>query len=768
MTLVLGSVAFFLSGFAALIYQIVWQRLLVLPIGADVYSTTIIVGAFMAGLGCGSLAGGHLADRLTRTRCVVMFIAAELAVGAFGMASRRIFYDWMYLGLGGVSIGPIAVAVVVFSSVIWPTFWMGMSLPLLARAVSRSVSGAAGQIGLLYGLNTLGAATGAFATTWILFPALGLAGSIWVAVALNALAAVAAAGLAVRTDSGGETPAPVASALEDRPHPAGTVAWPFPVWAGLYAIAGFQALSLEIIWFRLLGVMVKSSAFTFGTLLTIYLGGLGLGAALASVALRNVRRPGRAFLLLQGFVAVYAGASVLALDAWLGRSAFLAPFWTYFGSYEPLDAVGAFASFRTGAGSPADRAQFIRLYLLLPAMLVGPPTIAMGASFPLVQRIALLDVGHIGRRVGTVLLANIAGSTLGSILTGWVALTYLGSSGSLKLVTATAALFLGLAVKAERQVPGRWTTPAALAVASLVLVFTLQLPSGPRLWARLHGATPQRIVVSEDASGVSVLKAEGGRAIVFVNGIGQSWIPYGNIHTALGALPAFIHPAPRSAVVIGLGSADTVYAVAGRPELARVTCIEIIRPQLATLKEWKRRTEYPGLAGLLSDPRIEHVNGDGRAYLMRSARPFDIIEADALRPASAYSGNLYSIGYFELLRSRLAPGGLAVSWAPTRRVHDTFTQVFPHALSFGDIIVGSTSPIRFDPTEIRARLDAPGVQDYYSRAGIDINDLLAPYLNGSPRSVGGAGRGRADVNEDLFPRDEFGVPYRHNDKGTER
>ena len=125
---------------------------------------------------------------------------------------------------------------------------------------------------------------------------------------------------------------------------------------------------------------------------------------------------------------------------------------------------------------------------------------------------------------------------------------------------------------------------------------------------------------------------------MFLNGIGQSWIPYGNIHSVLGALPAFIHPHPRSAVVIGLGSADTVYSLAGRPELARVTCIEIIGPQLATLREWARRTADPGLVSVLSDPRVTHVNGDGRAFIMRSPRRFDIIEADALRPTSAYSG----------------------------------------------------------------------------------------------------------------------------------
>jgi spermidine synthase len=769
MTVLLGSIAFFLSGFAALVYQIVWQRLLVLPMGADVYSTTIIVGAFMAGLGCGSLAGGHIADRLARRRCLFLFIAAELAVGAFGLVSRYLYYDWMYFSLGSLSIPPVGMAGLVFLSLIWPTFWMGVSLPVLGRAVARSLEGAPRHVGLLYGLNTLGAATGAFATTWMLFPALGLAGSLQFAAALNALAAVAAGLMAAldRNDAGIPTPAVtddggiVTGKGGSRAAPtleAG--AWPFMAWAGLYAIAGFQALSLEIVWFRLLGVMVKSSAFTFGTLLTIYLAGLGAGAAVASVFLGSVRRPGRTFLLLQAFVGLYAGASLFLLVSMLPRSPALAAFWTYFGSYEPLDAASAFASLWHGGGQAGDRAQFFRLYILLPAVLVGPPTIAMGASFPLLQKIALTDLGSIGKRVGLVLLANIAGSAVGSIVTGWIALTYVGSDGSLKLLTGTSAIFLGLAVLAGRRATPRRRAAAVLAGACAIAA-TFALPDGSRLWGVLHGASSQRVVFAEDASGLSVLKPDPRGAMVFLNGIGQSWIPFGNIHSVLGALPAFIHPHPQEAVVIGLGSADTVYSLAGRPELRRVTCVEIIGPQLATLQAWANRTADPGLMSALADPRIIHVNGDGRAFIMRSTRSFDIVEADALRPTSAYSGNLYSLGYFDLLRSRLAPGGIAVTWAPTARIHDTFTAVFPHALSFGDILMGSNEPIRFEPAEIRARLNAPAVQEYYYRAGIDIEALLAPYLDRVPRIIGPFNRpSRSDLNEDLFPRDEFGVPYR--------
>jgi spermidine synthase len=748
MRLVFGAAAFFLSGFAALTYQVVWQRLLVLPMGADVYSTTVVVAVFMAGLGCGSLAGGRLADRLPARRSIDLFIAAELAVGVFGLFSDVILYDWMYGTLAGLAMPRAALAAIAFAALLWPTFWMGMSLPLLGRGVTDAVHGAARRVGLLYGLNTLGAAAGACATTWILFPRLGLDGAVSVAAALNVIAAATA--LALRRG------APVTAAAAAPPPPvsagAAPAAWPFAAWAALYAIAGFQALSLEIVWFRLLGVMVKSSAFTFGTLLTVYLAGLGLGAAAGSAMVNRIQRPGRAFLLLQAAVGLYAGASVLLLVWLLPRSPALAGLWTYLGSYEPLDAAGAFSAFWSGERHP-DQGRFAGLYVLLPLALVGPPTLAMGASFPLVQKLAIVDMARLGRRVSAVLAANIGGSTAGAILTGSLALTHLSSAGTLRLMTAIGGVFLACAIPAG--VRGH-VVLRALAGAGAVAV-TARLPDARQLWAAMHGTTPPRMVSAEDATGLAIVKSAPPRAVVYVNGIGQSWIPYGGIHTILGALPAFVHPDPRTAVVIGLGSGDTAYAVAGRPELTRVTCVEIIRPQLATLQAWTARAPYPALGALLSDPRIAHVAGDGRAYVMRSAERYDIIEADALRPASAYSGHFYSAGYFRELRDHLAPGGLAVTWGPTPRVHDTFASVFPHVLSFGDILIGSARPIPFDGAAIRARVAAPAARDYFWRAGVDIQTLLAPYLDRPPARIDG-GATRADLNEDLFPRDEFNLP----------
>jgi hypothetical protein len=286
------------------------------------------------------------------------------------------------------------------------------------------------------------------------------------------------------------------------------------------------------------------------------------------------------------------------------------------------------------------------------------------------------------------------------------------------------------------------------------------LPPAGFLWAPLHGTTPARMVYGEDASGLSVFRLEPGssegRTTVFVNGVGQSTIPYGDVHTGLGMVPAFLHPNPREVAVIGLGSGDTVYGIAGRPEIERITCVEIVAPQIAGLRQVRLRHSYGGLVGLFDDPRIQFLAGDGRIFLMHSPAKFDIIEADALRPSSAYSGNLYSEEYFILMRSRLRRQGLAATWLPTARVHNAFVRVFPYVISVPGILVGSNEPIAIDRGEIMRRLDAPRVREHYARAGINVEELMASYLVDPARYTPDFNRAAlTDFNTDLFPRDEY-------------
>jgi spermidine synthase len=758
----LASGVFFVSGFAALLYQVSWQRMLAIFSGADVYSATLIVAAFMGGLGVGNLAGGHLADRLSARRSLLLFAIAELVIAIFGVFSASLYYDYLYQRFGAVEMPAPVTAGILFISLLWPTFFMGASLPLLARALTHGIERAASVIGLLYGVNALGAAAGALVSTWWLLPRLGLDGSVQFGAALNIGCAAVLFPFAILLKRAGATGTVVHAPDDAATRPAGTRTKPgfsFAVWAAVFGLSGMIALSLEIAWFRLIGVMVKSTAFTFGTLLSLYLAGLGFGALAGSVIAPRVRRPAIVFLSLQAAAALTA---CLLVALFVRTVEEIPTVWAYLGSYEPLgmrEQVGLLRSAFSGSPDVPLPTLFLIMYVGIPALLVLPSTLLMGCGFPMLQRVVQTDLQRVGRRVGVLLLANVLGSMAGAALTGWLLLDLFGTSGTLRLLALISGLFAVLALMLSARDASTTARRLWVARGATALVFAatlIAIPDTTLLWTNLHGASADRVIVGEDGSGVSLVKAQPARAIVFVNGLGQSLMPYGNVHTALGALPAFIHPGPKTAVIIGLGSGDTVHAAAGRRDLETITCIEIVASQIGTLRALAAVWPYEGLRRLLADSRVRHVAGDGRIHLRRGRQNYDIIEADALRPSSAYSGNLYSEEYFALVRESLAPNGLAATWVPTGRVRNAFMRVFPHVLSVPGILIGSQSPIVVDRAAIAARLEASGAGDYYGAAGINIERLFAEYLS-KAESYGPAfpRDSLEDFNTDLFPKDEF-------------
>jgi spermidine synthase len=727
---------------------------------------TVVVAAFMGGLGIGTLVGGRVADRLGPRGSLLAFVFAELLVGLFGLISKSLYYDVLYVRYSHLGATPGVAAVLLFLTLLLPTFFMGLSLPLLARALTSSLSATPRVIGMLYGLNTLGAAAGAFAAPWVLISRFGLERSLWIAAAVNLVCAALATRLTTlgtKLDHASE--ATVQNATNER-SPLGAESLSFRSWVMIYGLTGFIALGLEIAWFRLLGVLLKSTAFTFGTLLAVYLCGLGAGAAVGSRLAARSRRPGTTFLGIQYGLTLYAALSTTALVALLaaGHPIKLVRF---LGSYDPVDVYGTVAQIRdfswSDLGALRSVFDFAILYLGVPAILIGPPTFLMGLSVPFLQKASQTDFARLGRRLGALLATNIAGGVTGAMVVGWLFLPALGTAGTLKALVALGALLV-VPFASLRGPESRWATRSVLVAAILITSVTvLAIPDGRSLWARLHATAPAHVLFDEDGAGLSLIKMDPvsatGTSEVYVNGLGQSWIPYGNIHTVLGALPVFIHPAPAEVAVIGLGSGATAFAAAGRAEVQRLVSIEILGAQRQTLERFTRVHGYPGVQAVLSDPRIEHRVGDGRSYIVHSGRAFDIIEADALRPSSTYAGNLYSREYFQLLLQHLRPGGLAVTWAPTERIRATFLSVFAHVLAFqGDVYIGSSATIPFDPKQVAARAFA--VHDYYEAAGVDILEVLRPYLASTPRVFGPAdNRASTGLNTDMFPRDEFALPF---------
>jgi spermidine synthase len=759
---------FFASGFAALLYQTIWQRMLGFFSGVDVYSVTITVTAFMTGLGCGSLAGGHLADRLSPKHRLLAFGIAEAIITLFALGSKWLYYDLLYLRWSALADSSIFLPVILFASLLIPTFCMGMTLPILAKAFTATTEAAPSIVGYLYGVNTLGAAVGAFITPWVLLRHFAFPDILRIGAAVNATCALGATLVWWWLDCE-RAQAPSHSLRPEAKPPLEAARFPVGAWMLIYALSGFIALSLEIVWFRLLGVLQKSTSFTFPSLLAVYLSGLALGVILGVPLARRVRRPAITFLALQSGITLYATVAMVLLLGQVDQKPFLEPLWAYLGSYEPvnaadlLNALPAWFSPTVVAPALLESARFVLLlYFVLPLALIGPSTLLMGLSFPVLQKLVQDNPVLLGRRVGGLQTVNIAGSTLGALLVGWCWLRWLGTSGTLKLLVLLGGIFLCLlGWHVLRQ---QWARLVGIVISiSFVSWIAATIPTSHELWAKLHGATRRAIIAREGASGLAVLKGnpdgfEKDVVWVFSNGIGQSWLPYGAVHTQIGMFAVLLHPEPQEVAVIGLGSGDTVYALGGSPHTQQLTCIEIVEPAYDNLKELAARVPYSPLHALLNDSRIQWLFTDGRAYILRSGKKFDVIEADALRPNSAYAGNLYSWEYFQMLKAHLKPGGIAVTWAPTDRVLASFLEVFSYGIVVDGIAIGSEQPIAAEPAAILARLEDPFTAEYYRRVGWDLQPLVANLIAGNFSSYSPGRSAKHDLNSDLFPRDEYMVP----------
>ena len=729
----LAGLLFFLSGVAALVYQVAWQRLLALHSGVGLYSVAMIVAAFMAGLGIGSLQGGRLSTAVSSRRALFTFAALELGIACFGAASPWLYYDWLYPRAVHLASPSWQAGLLHLVALLPPTLLMGMSLPFLVRAVVNDVESASRRIGWLYGVNVLGAATGALATPWLLFPSFGVRGAILAAAGTNLAVGAGSLVLAVlRSNEPGLASAPRVSAEAAALEPPGSR--PFRLWLLLYALSGFVALSLEIVWFRVLDVAVKSTAYTFGTVLAVYLLGSGLGALAGAPLASRARRPLRAFLLVQCTLVALAALPLVVVvalpsDTW---------FFNYWGSYEFFQL-----------GHDADRTSIFRLYVLLPFGLFFGPTLLMGLSFPILQRAVHDDPATSGRKVGLLQAANIAGCVAGSLLVGLVALQRLGTPGTLRVILGTGVVF---ALVGWRRY-GRGFALLALVLCGLAWA----VPGPERLWRRLHGIRPEVKLAffEEDATGVVALTPDAGVGPggwrLSVNGKGNSVLPYGSGHTLLGAMPATVHPAPRDVAVVGLGSGDTAWASAWRRETRSLTVFEISSPQPRVLWRLLGFVSVLDTRHLLEDPRLRIRIEDGRKALEAEATLYDLIEADATWPETAGSGNLYSVEFFEAAKRRLKPGGVMCSWSPTARVRATFLSVFEHVIetSGGDILIGSADPIAFTPGGWTARI-ALATEYLGARRVGEVKEAIATLRSaGPPLAIA--------PNRDLWPRDEYGV-----------
>ena len=639
------AIVFFLSGTAALVFETLWFRLAALAFGSSVHASSLVLASFMAGLAMGSVLAARRGARLRRP--VVAYVVLECLIGAVGLAlvlllphlPRLLAPIWRPFLEAPITLHALRFSLS-FLLLVLPTTAMGMTLPLLVKAMTRWRDDFGNALGTLYGVNTLGAMLGAILGEWFLIPLLGLTGSAAAATGLNLLAAAGALWLSQRTPS---SPEPPHSTSPKMPLPPREPAALRLLLAA--ALSGAILLALEVVWFRFLQLFVLSTSRGFAIMLLVVLLGIGTGGLASSLWLR--RRPS-AYRLLP-HLAVVAG--LLTMGCYFGFAS------------APADASGA----RT--------VQLVDT-LVLSLRLMFPVSFVSGLLFTLTGRAVFESVREETASVGWTTVFNTVGATLGAIVAGWALLPHLGIERSI----FAAALGYGVVALLLAPMPrlaGASSRNTRLALAGLGGLYLLVCFLFPFGLMRNH-YVPIATAGYRTPSAEIVEVREGlNETIVYMQ---ERWMgePYSSrlvtnsfSMTATGLRaerymkffaywPLAFQPRIEKALILTYGFGITASVLTGSEEAARIDVVDVSQDVIDMGEHLYPDPKQRPIA----DPRVRVFIEDARFYLLTSEERYDLITGEPPPLMIASVVNLYTQEYFELMRERLNEGGLVTYWLP--------------------------------------------------------------------------------------------------------
>ncbi len=726
------------SGCAALIYEVVWFQLLQLVIGSSAISLGLLLAAYMAGLCLGSLALPRFVT--IQRHPIAVFAFLELGIAVLGIGALHIV-PWIgriYLaesssGLFGLVLRGVVAAVCLLP----PTLLMGGSLPAIARWVETTPKGVS-WLGLLYSANIAGAVAGCVLAGFYLLRLYDMAVGTYTAAAINGTVALLGLGLAALTAYKPGAPARPAEPAKRSP---GAVL----VYTAI-ALSGLTALGAEVVWTRLLSLLLGATVYTFSIILAVFLLGLWAGSGAGSFLVRRVHDPRLTLAACQALLAVAIAMAAYTLANWL-------PFWPV----DPWLSVNPWYIF------DLDVTRCLRTIL--------PATLLWGASFPLALAGAAGAGEDPARLSGGIYAANTAGSLVGSLAFSLVLIPALGTRVSQELLiwlaAAGAALALAGALFTVRERIGTRPRPATLVAATFpcILILTWGLAAtvsdlpwqviayGRRVAPVLRGldaATDSRptkpLFVGEGISSSVVIAERGDERIFYVSGKAEasSGLLDMRLQRLMAHLPALIHRGPRSVLVVGFGAGVTAGSFVRYPDVGKIVICELEPIIPPASDKFFSKDNY----SVLRDPRTSIVYDDARHYIFTSREKFDVITTDPIHPWVKGTSSLYSKEYFELIKSHLNPGGVAAQWLPLYESDQetvktelaTFFSVFPNATVWSNylngngydlVLLGRTDSAAVNVDELQQRLHQAGYAGVSeSLAGVGIEsavDLLSTY-----------------------------------------
>jgi len=735
------------SGCAALIYEIVWFQLLQLVIGSSAVSLGLLLAAYMGGLCLGSAALPRLVSR--NRHPLRVYACLELGIGILGIL---ILFGLPLLGrihLAGAS------SVVAAACLLAPTLLMGASFPAIARSVESTQTPIA-WIGLLYSANIAGAVIGCVFSGFYLLRVYDMAVATYVAAAINVAVALLAFVLAQFGDSEQLLKPGQLLTVPDlavRRAPGSILVY---IAIGL---SGLTALGAEVVWTRLLSLLLGATVYTFSIILGIFLLGLWAGSSAGSYLAGRIREPRLAL----------AGAQILLAGAIAG-TAYTITHWLPFWPVDPWLSMNPWFTF------DLDVMRCIRT--------IFPATVLWGASFPLALAAATAKGEDPARLSGEVYAANTAGSIAGALVFSLVLIPGIGTRASQQVLIglAAASALIAIASRVRRQLGFAAAAAGAVVVLALGLISTVsEVPWQVIAYGRRVAPIQRGLDLSSEASplfvgeGINssvVITDRAGQRFFYVSGKSEasSALLDMRLQRMMGHLPALIHPQPRSVLVVGFGAGVTAGSFVPYPDVENLVICELEAIIPPASNKYFGAQNY----NVLDDRRTRLVIDDARHFIVTTPEKFDVITTDPIHPWVKGTSTLYSKEFFELVRSHLNPGGVAAQWLPLYESDEatvksqlaTFFEVFPNGTVWstylnGDgydlVLLGRLDETRIDTHAIQQRLDRAQyskVKSSLAEVGFDSAwDLLATY----------AGRSRdlrpmladAEINRDLNMRLQY-------------
>jgi spermidine synthase len=667
------------SGCAALMYELIWLQSLQLVIGSTAVSMGILLATYMGGMCLGAVAVPRVIS--PKRHPLRVYAALELGIGIIGVAELfliplfgRVYLAEVGYGLPGLLLRGVVCGVCLLP----PTVLMGATLPIAARWLEATPGGVS-WVGLFYSGNTAGAVFGCLLAGFYLLRVYDTVTATVVAVTLNGLVAAPALILA------GTGPYIISSdrISSDRRRRVAAVGAPrnWDVYLTI-ALSGCCALGAEVIWTRLLSLILGATVYTFSIILAVFLLGLGIGSCAAALRSSLLARP----RLMLGWCQLLLTLAI----AWAAHAIQVLPY----GPIHPSPSSSPWVAFQFD--------------LLRAFWAILPAACLWGASFPLSLAAIEWKREDLARPVAGIYAANTIGAIVGALATTLWLIPAFGTQRVQQLLialSATAAFLLLIPLAWLSRPDARRIGRLSMLASSAGLAVLLALRVAP-----IPGLTIAygRYVVSQSGDAQVLYAGEGINSSVAVTRLPDGTLNFhvsGRVEASnlltdmrlqrmLAHLPALLHPNPRSVLVVGLGAGVTAGSFVPYPEVTRIVIAEI-EPLIPTLI-----SQY--FAGynfnVVHDPRVEVIYDDGRHYISTTREKFDIITTDPIHPWVKGSAALYTKEYFELLAEHLNPGGMITQWVPlyesttdvVKSEIATFFEVFPNGTVWGNVSAEGT------------------------------------------------------------------------------